>query len=341
MDFQETLAQSSLSTKEDEACLNAMNFANSQFLPLVLNAAIKLDLFGIIAKAGPDAQLSTSEIASQLPFTQNSNANPSLLDRMLRHFASHSLLTCSTSASKDGDIQRLYGLTPTSEFFVCNRNPNESSLASLVALHCHVAPLKDNILDGCTNSQFERVHGMPVYKYMDSNPSFSNIFHDAMVNRSTIIMKKVLNVYKGFEGLSSLVDVGGGTGHCLNMIISQYPSILGTNNLDLPHVTENAPSYAGIKHVPGVMFSSIPKADQAIMIKEILHNWSDEHCRKLVKNCYEALPQNGKLIVIEIIMPEKPDSKYGFQVHFGTRQHNVNTTRRKGKNQKRIPSFVL
>nr|GMD52918.1 Caffeic acid 3-O-methyltransferase [Ipomoea batatas] len=40
----------------------------------------------------------------------------------------------------------------------------------------------------------------------------------------------------------------------------------------------------------------------------ILHDWSDSHCLKLLKNCYEALPENGKVIVVEGILPAKPES---------------------------------
>ncbi|KAF3943053.1 hypothetical protein CMV_030352 [Castanea mollissima] len=41
------------------------------------------------------------------------------------------------------------------------------------------------------------------------------------------------------------------------------------------------------------MFHNVPKGD-AIIIKYILHDWSDEDCMKLLRNCYEALPNNGK-----------------------------------------------
>lgn len=40
----------------------------------------------------------------------------------------------------------------------------------------------------------------------------------------------------------------------------------------------------------------------------ILHNWSDDHCLKLLKNCYEALPENGKVIVVDGVLPVMPDS---------------------------------
>ncbi|XLU57997.1 hypothetical protein S245_052645, partial [Arachis hypogaea] len=40
----------------------------------------------------------------------------------------------------------------------------------------------------------------------------------------------------------------------------------------------------------------------------ICHNWSDEKCITVLKNCYKALEENGKVIIFEMIMPEEPDS---------------------------------
>lgn len=40
----------------------------------------------------------------------------------------------------------------------------------------------------------------------------------------------------------------------------------------------------------------------------ICHDWSDEQCLQLLKKCYEAIPHNGKVILVENIMPEAPDN---------------------------------
>ena len=102
--------------------------------------------------------------------------------------------------------------------------------------------MKDAILEG--GNQFKKVHGMPMFQYMDKDPTFKEMFLKIMDDHSTMIMKKILEVYQGFEGLSSLVDVGGGIGKCMNMIISKNPTTKGIN-FDLPHVIQNAPSYPG------------------------------------------------------------------------------------------------
>ncbi|KAI3759722.1 hypothetical protein L6452_07740 [Arctium lappa] len=59
----------------------------------------------------------------------------------------------------------------------------------------------------------------------------------------------------------------------------------------------------GVKHVGGDMFESVPKGD-VIFMKWILHDWGDDHCIKLLKNCWAALPEHGKVVVVEAIMPD-------------------------------------
>ena len=39
-------------------------------------------------------------------------------------------------------------------------------------------------------------------------------------------------------------------------------------------------------------------------MQAILHDWDDEHCLKLLKNCYNALPEYGKVIIVELVVPE-------------------------------------
>ncbi|KAL2488068.1 Flavone 3'-O-methyltransferase 1 [Forsythia ovata] len=125
---------------------------------------------------------------------------------------------------------------------------------------------------------------------------------------------RLLEVYSGFEGVKEMVDVGGGLGATLNLIASKYPNIRGIN-FDLPHVIKDAPICSGVEHVGGDMFESVPKGE-VIFMKWILHNWSDEHCLKLLKNCWKALPETGKVILVDAVLPEYPEtdllSKMGF-----------------------------
>ncbi|KAK7389731.1 hypothetical protein VNO78_25019 [Psophocarpus tetragonolobus] len=119
------------------------------------------------------------------------------------------------------------------------------------------------------------------------NSSFNQLFMAATTNCATLIMKKIIESYKGFENINKLVDVGGGLGVTLNIITSKYPHI------------------QGVKHVGGDMFESVPQGD-AILMKCVLHDWSDEWCLKVLKKCYDAIPNDGKVIVVEGIIPFEP-----------------------------------
>ncbi|GAB4861370.1 hypothetical protein Ancab_036532 [Ancistrocladus abbreviatus] len=41
-----------------------------------------------------------------------------------------------------------------------------------------------------------------------------------------------------------------------------------------------------------------------------LHNWTDEQCLTILSNIYQALPENGKLIVMDFVLPMEPDGSY-------------------------------
>ncbi|CAM8891693.1 unnamed protein product [Rhodiola kirilowii] len=295
---------------EDELAKQAIRLANAVVLPMALKSAIELNVIKVLSRAGPDAFLSPSQIAAEIGATRNPNG-PVLLDRVLSLLASHSILKCCGKTGEDGVVERVYGVSPICQFLT--ENEDGGSVAPLFLLQHDMALMKswyhlnDVIMEGGGVLPFDREYGMNLFEYLGTDPRFNQMFNKAMSSHTTLIMKKVLGVYRGFEGVKVLVDVGGGVGVTLGMITAKYPNIKGIN-FDLPHVLAVAPSFPGVEHIGGDMFSEVPKGD-AIFMKWILHDWSDEHCLKLLKNCYEALPHSGKVIIVESILPEVPDDR--------------------------------
>uniref|UniRef100_A0A803M0C8 Uncharacterized protein n=1 Tax=Chenopodium quinoa TaxID=63459 RepID=A0A803M0C8_CHEQI len=213
---------------------------------------------------GPDAQLSSLEIASQLTTTNPDAAV--VLDRLLRILANFTIVTFSNRVGPNGQVERVYGLGPVCQFLVKNGGGGSySAFATLMydkVVMNSWKHLKDAVLDG--GVPFNLAHGMGVFDYLGTNSRFYNVFYDGMDHHSIMVSKKILDNYKGFEGISSLVDVGGATGVTLNMIIPKYPSIKGIN-FDLPHIIKDAPSFPGIEHVGGDMYINVPKGDAIFM----------------------------------------------------------------------------
>ncbi|GKV16548.1 hypothetical protein SLEP1_g27178 [Rubroshorea leprosula] len=284
----------------------AMQLVMSSVMSMALHTVTQLGVFDIIADAGEDAKLSAQEIASRLA-THNPDA-PMMLDRILMLLATHSVVTCSVDIDNHGDPHRLYGLAPVSKYFI--RNENGVSLGPLMTLVQDKvfldswSQLKDAILEG--GVPFDRFHGTHAFEYPAKDSRFNEVFNKAMMNHTTMVIKEILKSYKGFEHLKRLVDVGGGLGVTLGFITAKYPSIKGIN-FDLPHVVQHAPPCPGVEHVGGDMFQSVPKGD-AIFMKWILHDWSDDHCVKVLKNCYDAVPDDGKVIVVESVVPVLPET---------------------------------
>lgn len=294
---------------DDAHFLAAAQIMQSGVLPMALKAAVELNIFKIMAKAGPDRLLSPKEIAAELPASHNPDAS-SMLDRVLRLLACHSVVSCSFehTATVGGGVERRYGLSPISKLFVGDENGiSLGPFLSLVEdpiVRASWGKFNEAILEG--GIPFNKVYGVHAFDYPGLDPRFNEIFNAAMFNYTTIITKKILQKYMGFEGIKQLVDVGGGLGHTLHAITSMYSFIRGIN-FDLPHVICGAQSYPGIEHVGGDMFESVPQGD-AIFMKWILHDWSDDHCLTVLKNCHKAIPENGKVIVVESIVTEEHET---------------------------------
>ena len=53
----------------------------------------------------------------------------------------------------------------------------------------------------------------------------------------------------------------------------------------------------------GNFFESVPEGGDAHILKWIIHDWNDEQSVAILKNCHRALPRNGKLILVEAVVP--------------------------------------
>ncbi|VAH24748.1 unnamed protein product [Triticum turgidum subsp. durum] len=118
------------------------------------------------------------------------------------------------------------------------------------------------------------------------------------------VFLEVIIVDKGriFRGLRSLIDVGGGNGAGTQVIAKAFPRIKCTV-MDLPHVVGQAAGDDNLSFVAGDMFESIPSAD-AVLLKNILHDWGHDDCVKILQRCKEAIPARnagGKVIIIDMV----------------------------------------
>ncbi|CAN0889289.1 Caffeic acid 3-O-methyltransferase 1 [Linum grandiflorum] len=256
------MAAAAIQNAQNESFLYAMQHVMGSVVPMTLQAANELGIFTIMAAEAAGAKLSASQIVSKLDSSDTTNPDaPVMVDRILRLLASQSIVDCTLE-----DKQRKYGLNSVSKFFV--KNENGVSLAPLMSLvHDKVFlgswfELKNAVQEG--GVPFDRAYGAHAFEYTKLDLRFNQVFNAAMFNYSNMVIKQVVDSYKGFEQLNLVVDVGGGLGHTIEAVVSKHPHIKGIN-FDLPHVVNDAPHIPGVEHVAGDMFECVPEGDAILM----------------------------------------------------------------------------
>ncbi|KAF0893260.1 hypothetical protein E2562_023512 [Oryza meyeriana var. granulata] len=324
---------------DETTWLRAQELIWTCVVPMTLKAVMNLGLLDALINAATDGRaLTADELAAQLPAVDKAEAAFSV-DRMLRLLASFNVVNCSTDTGPGGEALRRYTPAPMCRWFAGNHP--QGSLASLAMFAVDEDYLRTwhqlgAAVAGDGQVAFEKANGMPMFEYMGTNRRLNTVFNQAMAQQSKMVISKLLERFHGFNGVSVLVDVGGGTGATLEMITSRYKHITGVN-YDLPNVICQAPSLPGVKHIAGNMFESVPNGE-AIFLKSILHLQNDEDCIKILKKCHQALPPNGKVIAVEIVLPTIPEAVPAAQNPF--RMDMVMLNNHRGGKERTEPEFA-
>lgn len=151
---------------------------------------------------------------------------------------------------------------------------------------------------------FDHVHGMGRFQYLTEHPDEARIFDRAMTSNTALSGRAILARYD-FSGIERLVDVGGGHGLLLATILQAYPTMRAIL-FDRPEVVQGAPPLLEAAGVAdrcdvrsGDFFEHVPDGGDVYVLRQIIHDWNDEAATRILQNCHDAMPANGKIAVIE------------------------------------------
>ena len=147
------------------------------------------------------------------------------------------------------------------------------------------------------------------------NPEDAAGFDDAMSAMTAVLNEKVTSLYD-FSRFDKIVEVGGGHGGLITSILKANPRAFGVL-FDAEEVIAGARPIleaAGIADrcaaMAGDFFQSVPAGGDAYIMKGIIHDWDDARAIRILRNCRSQMPQNGRVIIIECVVPEGNDPDF-------------------------------
>ncbi|MFD7367894.1 methyltransferase [Nocardiopsis alba] len=158
---------------------------------------------------------------------------------------------------------------------------------------------------------FETVHGVPAWTYMRAHPESAALFDQGMTDISSQITRSLTEEYD-FGDSRLLIDVGGGKGRLLSLILQNHPHLHGVL-YDRPEVTRDVlptlttGALAERCRVEGGDFlTSVPTGGDTYLLASVIHNWNDEDSTRILTHCRHAMAPQGRVLLAEILMPEEP-----------------------------------
>jgi hypothetical protein len=225
----------------------------------------------------------------------------SALSRLLRALASCGLLTETEP--------RHFALTPLGAALQADA-PGAARATALTLAGDWQWKAWDNFLYSVATGEsgLQRAFGRSLFAFLAANPRESADFNAAMVGLHGGDGPALAAAYD-FAPLSTVADLGGGTGALLTAVLLANPHLRGAL-IDLPATVADARRLVegrGLsqrcKVIAGDFFEMVPPGYDAYVLAHVLHDWADEQALLILRNCRPALPPHGRLLIVDAVLP--------------------------------------
>jgi len=235
-------------------------------------------------------------------------AHAGSLYRLLRALASIGIFAEDVAEDESEAGQARFRLTPLAEPLCANTPGSLRGVAIMFGEPWSVQPWGDLLRSVQTGeTAFDRVFGIGAFDYFAQHPDAGKVFEQSMNGFTTLSTSAILAAYD-FSAFRSLVDVAGGHGILLAAILKNYPNLRGIL-FDAPQVLAGSRKVleaAGVADrcvsVGGDFFASVPQGGDAYLMKHIMHDWDNERCIAILRNCRRVIATNGKLLIVDAVI---------------------------------------
>jgi len=154
---------------------------------------------------------------------------------------------------------------------------------------------------------FPAVHGASVWTWFAEHPDEERLFAAAMRRMTRIVLPMVVAGWPWPEE-GRLCDVAGGVGTLLAAILEQRPRLQGVL-VDAPGVLREAEAHltgAGVRDrvelAEGDIFARVDARADTYILKDVLHDWDDERCLRILRTVRAAMPAGARLVLVETLI---------------------------------------
>jgi SAM-dependent methyltransferase len=136
------------------------------------------------------------------------------------------------------------------------------------------------------------------------SPDENANFDAAMADITKLTAIAVAAAYD-FGPFRTVVDVGGGNGAMLIGILNANRICVGLSSTSrMPRSAHRNRSprvryRSGVKPSGGDFFKEVSSGADAYILKHVIHDWNDDRAVTILKSCYRAMSENGKLLIVE------------------------------------------
>jgi hypothetical protein len=160
---------------------------------------------------------------------------------------------------------------------------------------------------------FDNRFGQPIFAYLAEHPEDGLLFDAGMAAYSAYDIDDIVAGYD-FPNDGVMVDVGGGRGGLLLAALRARPGLRGILLDQETVLAGNVLADLGADDRwtphPGDFFESVPAGD-LYTLKNILHDWTDDECVRILENCRHAMNPGAKLLAVDAVIPPGNDPHAG------------------------------
>lgn len=146
------------------------------------------------------------------------------------------------------------------------------------------------------------------FQYLREHPEEARNFDAFMANFPDHRHQAVAASYD-FSGAALIADIGGGNGEALRRILSQFPGPRGLvfdRDDVVAAIPPDARSGGRIDVLSGSFFDHVPEGADIYLLVRVLHDWSDDDCIRILRNCRTAMTGSARLLIVEQILEPDP-----------------------------------